>query len=125
MLANDPQLEVAATCAVVPVFFGDSLAVSLHAQAPVDVAAVRLWAASSLADAGGTGPAKADPAAAAGSNQSNLAAMNGTAPTPAPTPRATPLTRHRASAAPAARSGADSRRGTATLLSFLSLFSFL
>jgi len=28
-----------------------------------DVAAVRLWAASSLADAGGTGPAKADPAA--------------------------------------------------------------
>ena len=30
----------------------------------VDVAAVRLWAASSLADAGGTGPAKADPAAA-------------------------------------------------------------
>lgn len=40
MLANDPQLEVAATCAVVPVFFGDSLAVSLHAQAPVDVAAM-------------------------------------------------------------------------------------
>lgn len=30
----------------------------------MDVAAVRLWAASSLADAGGTGPAKADPAAA-------------------------------------------------------------
>jgi len=30
----------------------------------LDVAAVRLWAASSLADAGGTGPAKADPAAA-------------------------------------------------------------
>ncbi len=30
----------------------------------VDIAAVRLWAASSLADAGGTGPAKADPAAA-------------------------------------------------------------
>ncbi len=30
----------------------------------VDVAAVRLWAASSLADAGVTGPAKADPAAA-------------------------------------------------------------
>lgn len=29
----------------------------------LDVAAVRLWAASSLADAGGTGPAKADPAA--------------------------------------------------------------
>ncbi|MFO8237038.1 MAG: HEAT repeat domain-containing protein [Prochlorococcaceae cyanobacterium] len=29
-----------------------------------DIAAVRLWAASSLADAGGTGPAKADPAAA-------------------------------------------------------------
>ncbi len=30
----------------------------------VDIAAVRLWAASSLADAGSTGPAKADPAAA-------------------------------------------------------------
>ena len=30
----------------------------------VEVAAVRLWAASSLADAGATGPAKADPAAA-------------------------------------------------------------
>jgi HEAT repeat protein len=30
----------------------------------VDIAAVRLWAASSLADAGCTGPAKADPAAA-------------------------------------------------------------
>ena len=30
----------------------------------VDIAAVRLWAASSLADAGGTGAAKADPAAA-------------------------------------------------------------
>lgn len=30
----------------------------------MDVSAVRLWAASSLADAGGTGPAKADPAAA-------------------------------------------------------------
>ncbi len=30
----------------------------------VDIAAVRLWAAGSLADAGGTGPAKADPAAA-------------------------------------------------------------
>jgi len=30
----------------------------------LDIAAVRLWAASSLADAGGTGPAKADPAAA-------------------------------------------------------------
>ncbi|MEB3199521.1 MAG: HEAT repeat domain-containing protein [Synechococcaceae cyanobacterium] len=30
----------------------------------LDVAAVRLWAASSLADAGATGPAKADPAAA-------------------------------------------------------------
>ena len=30
----------------------------------MDVAAVRLWAASSLADAGGTGAAKADPAAA-------------------------------------------------------------
>jgi len=30
----------------------------------VDVAAVRLWAASSLAEAGSTGPAKADPAAA-------------------------------------------------------------
>ncbi|QPN66938.1 HEAT repeat domain-containing protein [Synechococcus sp. CBW1006] len=30
----------------------------------VDVAAVRFWAASSLADAGSTGPAKADPAAA-------------------------------------------------------------
>jgi HEAT repeat protein len=30
----------------------------------VDIAAVRLWAASSLAEAGGTGPAKADPAAA-------------------------------------------------------------
>ncbi len=30
----------------------------------LDVAAVRLWAASSLADAGGTGAAKADPAAA-------------------------------------------------------------
>jgi HEAT repeat protein len=30
----------------------------------MDLAAVRLWAASSLADAGGTGPAKADPAAA-------------------------------------------------------------
>jgi HEAT repeat protein len=30
----------------------------------VDVAAVRLWAATSLAEAGGTGPAKADPAAA-------------------------------------------------------------
>jgi len=29
-----------------------------------DIAAVRLWAASSLADAGATGPAKADPAAA-------------------------------------------------------------
>lgn len=36
------------------------------------------------------GPKPADPAAAGGSNQSNLAAMNGTAPTPAPTPRATP-----------------------------------
>ncbi len=30
----------------------------------VDIAAVRLWAASSLAEAGSTGPAKADPAAA-------------------------------------------------------------
>ncbi len=30
----------------------------------IDIAAVRLWAASSLADAGGTGAAKADPAAA-------------------------------------------------------------
>lgn len=30
----------------------------------LDIAAVRLWAASSLADAGATGPAKADPAAA-------------------------------------------------------------
>lgn len=30
----------------------------------VDIAAVRLWAAGSLADAGATGPAKADPAAA-------------------------------------------------------------
>lgn len=30
----------------------------------VDIAAVRLWAASSLADAGGSGAAKADPAAA-------------------------------------------------------------
>ncbi|VXC37212.1 USG-1 protein homolog [Pseudomonas sp. 8Z] len=40
MLGNDPQLKVAVTCAVVPVFFGDSLAVSLQADAPVDLAAV-------------------------------------------------------------------------------------
>lgn len=49
MLASDPQLKVAATCAVVPVFFGDSLAVSLQAEAPVDVAGV----ARCLEQAGG------------------------------------------------------------------------
>lgn len=39
-LLGDAQLPVAATCALVPVFFGDSLAVTLEADAPVDIAAV-------------------------------------------------------------------------------------
>ncbi|MGE8497446.1 MAG: aspartate-semialdehyde dehydrogenase [Pseudomonas sp.] len=36
-----PQLAVSVTCAQVPVFFGDSISVSIQAEAPVDVQAVR------------------------------------------------------------------------------------
>lgn len=36
----DSDLKISVSCAVVPVFFGDSLAVSLEMKAPVDVAAV-------------------------------------------------------------------------------------
>ena len=39
-LLGDAHLPVAATCALVPVFFGDSLAVSIEADAPVDIAAI-------------------------------------------------------------------------------------
>ncbi|BAN47743.1 aspartate-semialdehyde dehydrogenase [Metapseudomonas resinovorans] len=40
-LLGEPGLRVAATCALAPVFFGDSLAVSLVAEQAVDLAAVR------------------------------------------------------------------------------------
>ncbi len=40
-LLGAPRLRVAATCALAPVFFGDSLAVSLVADNEVDLAAVR------------------------------------------------------------------------------------
>ncbi|AYF87453.1 aspartate-semialdehyde dehydrogenase [Pseudomonas sp. DY-1] len=40
-LLGEPDLRVSATCALAPVFFGDSLAVSVVAEQPVDVAKVR------------------------------------------------------------------------------------
>lgn len=40
-LLGEPQLAVSVTCAQVPVFFGDSISVSILADAPVDVAAAR------------------------------------------------------------------------------------
>jgi len=41
-----PQLPVSVTCVQVPVFFGDSISLSLQADAPVDVAAARAALAS-------------------------------------------------------------------------------
>lgn len=35
-----PEMKISATCIQVPVFFGDSLTVSLHADAPIDLAKV-------------------------------------------------------------------------------------
>ncbi|AOE84564.1 aspartate-semialdehyde dehydrogenase [Pseudomonas sp. TCU-HL1] len=40
-LLGEPGMRISATCALAPVFFGDSLAVSLVAESAVDVAAVR------------------------------------------------------------------------------------
>ncbi|WP_271411709.1 aspartate-semialdehyde dehydrogenase [Pseudomonas sp. Q1-7] len=40
-LLGEPDLRVSATCALAPVFFGDSLAVTVVAGQPVDLAAVR------------------------------------------------------------------------------------
>ncbi|MGE8359998.1 aspartate-semialdehyde dehydrogenase [Pseudomonas sp.] len=40
-LLGEPQLAVSVTCAQVPVFFGDSISVSILAEAAVDVAAAR------------------------------------------------------------------------------------
>ncbi|WP_263144250.1 aspartate-semialdehyde dehydrogenase [Pseudomonas alcaligenes] len=41
VLLNAPDLEIAVTCIQVPVFFGDSLSVSLLAESPVDLPAIR------------------------------------------------------------------------------------
>ena len=40
-LLSLPELPVAATCALVPVFFGDSLAMGVYADSDIDISAVR------------------------------------------------------------------------------------